>query len=62
MRSSLLTKAIMYLLVGILFTILALESVIETVWNPTTMILIFVATLGFLAFFRFIYRYIRSEK
>jgi len=62
MRSSLLMKAIIYLLLGILFTYIAITSAGETIWTPTTILFIFVATLGFLAFFRFLFRYIRQLK
>lgn len=57
MKSALLTKAIMYLLMGILFTILATGSAGENIWNITTIILMIVATLSFLAFFRFLFKY-----
>lgn len=62
MKSALFTKALMYLLMGILFTILAIGSAGETIWSVTTIIFMFVATLSFLAFFRFLMRYIRSRK
>jgi len=44
--------AFIYLLTGIFFTYVAIVSVESHIWNPTTLILIGVATLSFGAGFR----------
>jgi hypothetical protein len=46
-RTSPLLMGIIYLLMGLLFTYLAIGSVEETVWNLSTVILMLVATFDF---------------
>ncbi|MFC4324322.1 YdiK family protein [Litchfieldia salsa] len=46
-RISPFVMGIIYLLMGLLFTYLAIGSVEETVWNFTTIIFVLVATFDF---------------
>jgi hypothetical protein len=62
MRAALLIKAVSYLILGVLFIVLATNSAGEGLWNVTTVILMIVTALSFLAFFRLLYRYIRTPK
>ncbi|WP_102028736.1 YdiK family protein [Salirhabdus sp. Marseille-P4669] len=52
MRASPLSMAILYFLMGSGFTYIAVQSVEDTVWNLTTIILALVATLDFAAAIR----------
>jgi len=45
-------SALIYLVAGIFFTYVSILSVDENLWNPTTLVLIAVATLSFGASFR----------
>ncbi|MFC0302278.1 YdiK family protein [Virgibacillus soli] len=47
MRNSLLTKGIVYFLMGTFFLFIAIQSVEDTVWNITTLLIAAIATLDF---------------
>ncbi|TCT18944.1 uncharacterized protein DUF4305 [Melghiribacillus thermohalophilus] len=47
MKASPLLMSALYFFIGILFTYLAIQSVEETIWNWTTVILSIVATFDF---------------
>ncbi|OEH91728.1 YdiK family protein [Bacillus solimangrovi] len=53
MRVTPLKMASFYIIMGILFTVLAIESVNETVWNFSTVILMLVATYDYGVAIRF---------
>ena len=46
-RSSPFTMGVIYLIMGVLFTYLAIGSAQETVWNFSTILLVLVATFDF---------------
>lgn len=62
MKAGFIIKAISYFILGVLFVVLATGSAGEGLWNVTTVILMVVAALSFLAFFRLLLRYIRTPK
>jgi len=49
-----LKMAILYLLMGALFTFLAVNNMGETIWEPLTIVLLLVAAMDFLVAFQFI--------
>jgi hypothetical protein len=46
-RSSPFTMGVIYLIMGVLFTYLAIGSAQETIWNFSTILLVLVATFDF---------------
>ncbi|MBB6454865.1 lysylphosphatidylglycerol synthetase-like protein (DUF2156 family) [Salirhabdus euzebyi] len=54
MRASPLFMALLYFIMGFVFTYIAIQSVEETVWNFTTIILAVVATFDFAVAIRLI--------
>ncbi|MCA1032894.1 YdiK family protein [Bacillus timonensis] len=61
-RTSPLTMGIMYTLMGILFTYLAIGSVQETIWTFPTIILMLVATFDFGVAIRMFILYAKLKK
>lgn len=53
--------AMLYFLMGILFTYLAFTSVKETVWNATTILLAIVATLDFGVGYRYLRMHVKGK-
>ncbi|WP_102349596.1 YdiK family protein [Bacillus sp. Marseille-P3661] len=53
MKTTPYTMGLIYAAMGGLFTFLAVESVEETIWNLTTVLLMLVATFDFSAAIRF---------
>ncbi|WP_164670256.1 YdiK family protein [Virgibacillus doumboii] len=47
MRTTPKSLFFIYFIMGILFTYVAIQSVDETIWNLTTVVLAFIATLDF---------------
>ncbi|PXW87867.1 uncharacterized protein DUF4305 [Pseudogracilibacillus auburnensis] len=54
--------AIFYFIMGILFTYLAINSINDTIWNTTTILLAVVATLDFGVGFRYLRMYKKQPK
>ncbi|MRG87347.1 YdiK family protein [Salinibacillus xinjiangensis] len=54
MRASPLFMSALYLFMGVVFTYIATQSVEETIWNFTTIILVVVATFDFAVAIRLI--------
>ncbi|GAA0496742.1 hypothetical protein GCM10008986_24580 [Salinibacillus aidingensis] len=61
MRASPLFMSTLYLFMGILFTYIAAQSVEETLWNFTTIILAVVATFDFAVAVRLINLHIKIK-
>lgn len=61
MRASPLFMAMLYFFIGALFTYLAIQSVEDTIWNWTTVILSIVATFDFAISIRLIGLHIRIK-
>lgn len=57
-----LTMAIIYLVMGVLFTFLAFQSVDDTIWNPLTIVLLLVAALDFVVAYRFLRKSSKKNK
>lgn len=53
MKTSPIFMGMIYGLMGVLFTFLAIESVTDTIWNFTTVLLMVVATFDFSVAIRF---------
>ncbi|KGX85067.1 YdiK family protein [Pontibacillus litoralis] len=53
MRTSPLAMAILYFIIGVIFTFSAVGSVEDTVWNFITILLVSVATIDFVVSIRF---------
>lgn len=48
--------ALLYFILGILFTYMAIQNAQETIWNPITILLAVVATIDFAVGFRYLRR------
>lgn len=55
MKTSPFFMGVVYGIMGCLFTYLAIESIQDTIWNFTTILLIVVATFDFSVAFRFFF-------
>lgn len=53
---------IFYFLMGIVFTYLAVNSVTDTIWNFTTVVLALIATLDFGVGIRFLNAHLKTKK
>ncbi|WP_339229765.1 YdiK family protein [Oceanobacillus sp. FSL K6-2867] len=62
MINSLIVKAIIYLIMAIIFIYVAVQSKGETIWNPNTLIFAAVATLAFGVALRLLGKYLRIKK
>ena len=57
-----MVTAIAYFIMGILFTYMAVQSVEDTVWNFTTVLLTIIAALDFGVGIRFLENYLVSKR
>jgi len=56
-----LIMAILYFIMGVLFTYVAFVYAKETIWNPTTILLTIVATIDFGISFRYLRMYFMQK-
>ncbi|UFT99840.1 YdiK family protein [Radiobacillus kanasensis] len=62
MRTSPLFTASLYFVIGILFTYLAINTVEDTVWNFTTILLLLFATTDFVISIRLVMLHLAIKK
>ncbi|WP_249871599.1 YdiK family protein [Oceanobacillus saliphilus] len=57
MGNSILIKALVYFIMGIVFIFIAIQSKGDTVWNPVTLIFAAVAAMDFWVVFKLLSQY-----
>ncbi|WP_067725016.1 YdiK family protein [Oceanobacillus damuensis] len=62
MGKSILIKAIVYSIMGVAFIYIGIQSKVDTVWNPVTLIFAAVAAMDFWLVLKLLSQYFRIKK